>query len=43
MLAHRARKTFQIPSMMQVGKAVGMVTLSEALMELVIKRSGISC
>jgi hypothetical protein len=31
MLAHRARrKAFQIPSIMQVGKAVGMVTLNEA-------------
>ena len=31
-------KTFQIPSMMQVGKAVGMVTLNDALMELVTKK-----
>jgi twitching motility protein PilT len=34
----REAKTFQIPSMMQVGKAVGMVTLNEALMELVTKK-----
>jgi twitching motility protein PilT len=34
----REAKTFQIPSMMQVGKAVGMVTLNDALMELVTKR-----
>ena len=31
----REAKTFQIPSMMQVGRAQGMVTLNEALMELV--------
>ena len=31
-------KTFQIPSMMQVGKATGMVTLNDALMDLVSKR-----
>src|SRR5579872_1221163 len=31
----REGKTFQIPSMMQVGKAVGMVSLNDALMELV--------
>ena len=31
----REGKTFQIPSMMQVGKAAGMVTLNEALMDLV--------
>ncbi len=34
----REAKTFQIPSMMQVGKAVGMVTLNDALMELVTKQ-----
>jgi len=34
----REGKTFQIPSMMQVGKATGMVTLNEALMELVTKK-----
>jgi twitching motility protein PilT len=34
----REGKTFQIPSMMQVGKAVGMVALNEALMELVTKK-----
>ena len=34
----REAKTFQIPSMMQVGKAVGMVSLNDALMELVSKR-----
>jgi twitching motility protein PilT len=34
----REAKTFQIQSMMQVGKAVGMVTLSEALLELVTKK-----
>ena len=34
----REAKTFQIQSMMQVGKAVGMVTLNEALMELVTKK-----
>ena len=31
----REGKTFQIPSMMQVGKAMGMVTLNESLFELV--------
>jgi twitching motility protein PilT len=31
----REGKTFQIPSMMQVGRAQGMVTLNEALMDLV--------
>jgi twitching motility protein PilT len=31
----REGKTFQIPSMMQVGKAIGMVMLNEALIELV--------
>jgi twitching motility protein PilT len=34
----REGKTFQIPSMMQVGKASGMVTLNDALMELVTKK-----
>ena len=34
----REGKTFQIPSMMQVGKAIGMVTLNDALMELVTKK-----
>jgi twitching motility protein PilT len=34
----REAKTFQIPSMMQVGKAVGMVTLNDALLELVTKK-----
>ena len=34
----REGKTFQIPSMMQVGKAVGMVSLNEALHELVVKK-----
>jgi twitching motility protein PilT len=34
----REGKTFQIPSMMQVGKAIGMVALNEALMELVTKK-----
>jgi twitching motility protein PilT len=34
----RESKTFQIPSMMQVGKAVGMVTLNDALLELVAKK-----
>jgi twitching motility protein PilT len=34
----REGKTFQIPSMMQVGKAVGMVSLNDALMELVAKK-----
>src|SRR4029079_19026815 len=31
-------KTFQVQSMMQVGKAVGMVTLNDALMDLVTKK-----
>ena len=31
-------KTFQIPSMMQVGKNVGMVSLNEALLDLVAKK-----
>ena len=34
----REAKTFQIQSMMQVGKAVGMVTLNDALLELVTKK-----
>ena len=34
----REGKTFQIPSMMQVGKALGMVGLNDALMELVTKK-----
>src|SRR5262249_22858266 len=34
----REGKTFQIPSMMQVGKAVGMVALNEALLDLVSKK-----
>jgi twitching motility protein PilT len=34
----REGKTFQIPSMMQVGKQSGMVTLNEALLELVSKK-----
>ena len=34
----REAKTFQIPSMMQVGKALGMATLNDALMELVTKK-----
>jgi twitching motility protein PilT len=34
----REGKTFQIPSIMQVGKSVGMVSLNEALMELVTKK-----
>src|SRR5712672_2365538 len=34
----REGKTFQIPSMMQVGKGVGMVTLGESLMDLVTKK-----
>src|SRR5438067_11809089 len=34
----REGKTFQIPSMMQVGKAVGMVMLNDALFDLVQKR-----
>jgi twitching motility protein PilT len=34
----RDAKTFQIPSMMQVGKANGMVTLNDALLELVMKK-----
>ena len=34
----REGKTFQIPSIMQVGKSVGMVGLNDALMELVTKK-----
>jgi len=34
----REAKTFQIPSMMQVGKATGMVTLNDALFDLVQKK-----
>ncbi len=34
----REGKTFQIPSIMQVGKAVGMVSLNDALMDLVSKK-----
>jgi twitching motility protein PilT len=34
----REGKTFQIPSMMQVGRASGMVSLNDALMELVNKK-----
>jgi twitching motility protein PilT len=34
----REGKAFQIPSIMQVGKAVGMVSLNDALMELVTKK-----
>jgi twitching motility protein PilT len=34
----REAKTFQIQSMMQVGKQVGMVTLNDALMDLVTKK-----
>ena len=34
----REAKTFQIPSMMQVGKALGMVTLNDALMDLVTRK-----
>ena len=34
----REGKTFQIPSMMQVGKSVGMTTLNDALMELVTRK-----
>ena len=36
----REGKTFQIPSMMQVGRAVGMVSLNDALLELVDKKLG---
>jgi len=34
----REGKTFQIPSIMQVGKGAGMVSLNDALMELVTKK-----
>jgi twitching motility protein PilT len=34
----REGKTFQIPSMMQVGRAQGMVALNDALMDLVSKK-----
>jgi twitching motility protein PilT len=34
----RESKTFQIQSMMQVGKAVGMVTLNDALLDLVTRK-----
>lgn len=34
----REAKTFQIPSMMQVGRAIGMVALNDALMDLVTKK-----
>jgi twitching motility protein PilT len=34
----REGKTFQIPSMMQVGRATGMVTLNDALMDLVSRK-----
>jgi twitching motility protein PilT len=34
----REGKTFQLPSTMQVGKAVGMVSLNDALFELVTKK-----
>jgi twitching motility protein PilT len=34
----REGKTFQIPSIMQVGKAVGMVSLNDALMDLVTRK-----
>jgi len=34
----REAKTFQIPSIMQVGKSVGMVALNDALMDLVAKK-----
>ncbi len=34
----REAKTFQIPSLMQVGKAIGMVTLNDALFDLVQKK-----
>jgi twitching motility protein PilT len=34
----REGKTFQIPSMMQVGKAAGMVTLNDALLDLVTRK-----
>ena len=34
----REGKTFQIPSLMQVNKAIGMVSLNDALLELVSKK-----
>ena len=34
----REGKTFQIPSIMQVGKSAGMVSLNDALMDLVTKK-----
>ena len=34
----RESKTFQIPSIMQVGKSIGMVSLNDALMDLVAKK-----
>ena len=34
----REGKTFQIPSLMQVNKAIGMMSLNEALMDLVTKK-----
>ena len=34
----REAKTFQIPSLMQVGKGIGMVTLNDALMDLVNRK-----
>jgi twitching motility protein PilT len=34
----REGKTFQIPSMMQVGKNIGMVSLNDALLDLVTKK-----
>jgi twitching motility protein PilT len=34
----REGKTFQIPSMMQVGRTVGMTSLNDALMDLVTKK-----
>jgi twitching motility protein PilT len=34
----REGKTFQLPSIMQVGKALGMVTLNDSLMNLVTKK-----
>jgi len=34
----REAKTFQIPSIMQVGKATGMITLNDSLMALVTKK-----
>jgi twitching motility protein PilT len=35
----REAKTFQIPSMMQVGRAMGMVSLNDALLELVTSKT----